>query len=761
LVPNGSIVETVYATLPVVSIEGLESVSTGDPFGTNTGHRRQVFRWNPATGSGTQVTTYEEGVESVSVSSDGAWLAFVSNADLLGTNHDESPELYVMQSDGTGLAQLTSASLLPRPAPRGVTQAVLSGSGNRIVFTGGINPLGTNPTLSMAVFVIDRGGTNLKQLDINLGDQDAGDVIDISDDGSKVVYEKANALRGINADGTGLHTFPSSTSLREVSISGDGSRVVWAIGVSSNASSLRSSTFVQPGTVVSLGGGHQPSITDDGTLVTYHWYTASPGIYRINSTGGPATLVYSGSFEALRASGDGTRLVGRNLAGTLALDNAGGSVQQLTQAPFGYAVELLGALSPDGNRAWYYGGGTAGSLTLALFAYDFATGTRTQLTASGLHIHDGYFRASDTGDVVFVSTDSPTGQNPGGCEMVFKLDVTGTVSQLTFCPTLTATMAPIIRGDGQEIVFWAEAQGSGNIYLYRMNGDGSGLSQVIEGYGSSTAISEGTPAWVAYSLASSGILYRVKTDGTGLYRITMSNDFCDGVSISADGNRIAFVSTGDFAGQNTDHSYEAFVYDATSQLFTQLTHDLDWVFETRISRDGQWVFTRDRRIAVDTGVAEPTAGFLHAASFVYQTVPNATGTAWAFNGRDVIDRSPNDLSLYRASTTIAPTIEVGKVSPTVVTWDPSPGSLRYDVVRGSIANLSVAGSTVDLGIVSCLEDDSPDNHTRGSEDALDPAPGEALFFLYRGSVGFNAAAGSYGQGTGGRERVAGAGACNP
>jgi hypothetical protein len=63
--------------------------------------------------------------------------------------------------------------------------------------------------------------------------------------------------------------------------------------------------------------------------------------------------------------------------------------------------------------------------------------------------------------------------------------------------------------------------------------------------------------------------------------------------------------------------------------------------------------------------------------------------------------------------------------------------------------------------VSCLEDDSPDEHTKGHGDPADPAPGQAFFYLYRGSVGFDAAAGSYGQGTGGKERVTGAGGCNP
>ena len=118
------------------------------------------------------------------------------------------------------------------------------------------------------------------------------------------------------------------------------------------------------------------------------------------------------------------------------------------------------------------------------------------------------------------------------------------------------------------------------------------------------------------------------------------------------------------------------------------------------------------------------------------------------------------MSLYRMQSEIAPQIQVSKASPTVLTWDPSPDALRYDVIRGSVSALSIAGSTVSLGPVTCLEDDSPDNHTRGFEDGAIPAPGEAFFFLYRGSTGFDAATGSYGQGSGGRERVAGAGGCN-
>src|SRR5262245_25508268 len=164
------------------------AVPTTNQFGTNPKHRKQIVRWNPATGVGTPITDFEEGVETVSVSDDGDWLAFVSSADPVGTNHDESPEVFVMHPDGTGLAQLTSQSLLP-VGKRGVHSAVISGSGNRIVFAGRIDPLGTNPAYTTALFVVDRDGTNLRQLALDV----LGPGFDVSDDGNNVVYIRNEA----------------------------------------------------------------------------------------------------------------------------------------------------------------------------------------------------------------------------------------------------------------------------------------------------------------------------------------------------------------------------------------------------------------------------------------------------------------------------------------------------------------------------------------------------------------------------------------
>jgi Tol biopolymer transport system component len=69
--------------------------SSTNQLGTNPGHFFQIFRFDAATGLGQQLTSFPKGVsnlaDTLSVSDDGQWLAFVSRSDLTGQNHDASP----------------------------------------------------------------------------------------------------------------------------------------------------------------------------------------------------------------------------------------------------------------------------------------------------------------------------------------------------------------------------------------------------------------------------------------------------------------------------------------------------------------------------------------------------------------------------------------------------------------------------------------------------------------------------------------------
>jgi hypothetical protein len=118
-------------------------------------------------------------------------------------------------------------------------------------------------------------------------------------------------------------------------------------------------------------------------------------------------------------------------------------------------------------------------------------------------------------------------------------------------------------------------------------------------------------------------------------------------------------------------------------------------------------------------------------------------------------------SFFLADQNVKPKFFVGKAAPTLLNWDLDPQSTRYDVIRGDLANLAIVAGSVNLGAVTCLEDDSSDNQTLGNEDTLQPNPGQVFFYLYRGTTGASAETGSWGQGTAGIERVAGAGSCTP
>jgi Tol biopolymer transport system component len=749
------------------------AVSSTNQFGTNPGYLKQIVRWDPTTGAGVQITDFEEGVESVSVNDDGTWLAFVSRADPLGTNHDESAEVFVMHPDGTSLAQLTSESFAAfdlLTGSRGVSSAVISGSGNRVAFVGRINPLGSNSTYKQALFVIDRGGTNLRLLrtDVQpatntwfvgafarLVDQST---FDISDDGSKLVYI-SGSVGGINANGTGGHSFTSTSQAQSVALSGNGNKIVYTVGTAPSSSVSVRTFDGNPGTIVGLGQGERAWITDDATSVTLYRPALAPdpaGIWRVASTGGPKTLITQ-NLKTLGVSGDGSRIVARG-AELFAVDGAGANLQQLTTTSVTPDAPRSFALSSNGSMVSFQSSidplGTNPAHDEEWFSYDLDTGQFWQRTGAGAPLPtDNPVVSADDGSVFFVAGINPTGENSCATRQLFRLSPGGVTTQLTYCgdpPPYVQSDYPNflgVRPDGAAACFISLDVNNLRYGTYTVRGDGTGRTDL--GFSatprSPSVAGTGAVSWVA--LATDAGLFRVKADGTGVQQITTESIY-DFPSISADGSVIAWPS-------GTEDS----VWREATQAITQIPGNYPAFRTPMVTQDAQWVFSEWQRYHVPSGPSE----------FVRGGLPDATGARWVSEESDLtISPSPDfdvttgsKTTLWLADLNALPAFVVGKTSPTELTWDASPFSLRYDVVRGSIANLSIAGSTVNLGPVSCLEDDSPDNHTKGYGDPVQPAPGQAFFYLYRGSVGFDAAVGSYGQGSGGKERIAGTGGCNP
>src|SRR5262249_28800451 len=104
-------------------------------------------------------------------------------------------------------------------------------------------------------------------------------------------------------------------------------------------------------------------------------------------------------------------------------------------------------------------------------------------------------------------------------------------------------------------------------------------------------------------------------------------------------------------------------------------------------------------------------------------------------------------------------IAVDGPSATTVSWAPRAGAFDYDVCRGNLAALATAAGTIDLGPLACIDAATPIPDTVGFEDSAVPSSGSRFFYLVRPRDGLTPP--SYGQGSGGRERLPGAGDCAP
>ena len=737
-----------------------------DPLGTNPQHAWQLFKWTAA-GAATQLTAALEGSSSVSVSDDGQWLAFISRADLVGQNHDESAELYVMRSDGTQLAQRTSNP--------DVLSAQIAGSGNRIVFSASTDPLGSNPQHLIQLFAVARDGTGLVQL-TSLTELNAlryTPQIAVSDDGQRFAY--------------------TIQEFEGVAISGAGNRVARVSNGYLTSSNWDGSGSVQ----LDTGVASTVSLNDSGLFVYYAAYDGdNDEIFQIKASGGTPRIRLTNTQLPLSnrdpvVAGGGNRIAFTVTGGAypgfsnpdggpelMVMDSAGGNLHQLTNSPDSRAAYLEDPdLSADGTRVAFYGYPDHA-------IYRIQT-DGTDLTNLVDLVHEfrpgGVSISSDGTQVAFATYDDLTGQNPAEEFMVFRVAADGAVVQLTpqgFDPSYH----PAIPPDSSLVIFY------GGNRLYSANLDGSNLQAVfmdpVNGFSPARGSAHGERIVYGSAITTGGQTFDQVSRysaATGVQQLTSdpihSSWYPD---ISADGQRIAYSSTSDPLGTNPDHDGCLFLVEPDAGTLRQMTPAGVSGLGARFSHDGRWIYFvspdpvfeeipgrsyEPYRVNVATGVIERVGGLrLWSSSPGSLVKTDATGTraVYASVADPLLANQDGDWELFFIDFSTTPKIRVSTATPTVVSWDIEPSPVRYDVIRGDVANLGFgAGNALDLGPVVCVENDSPDPDTIGDEDLVAPSPGQTFFYLHRGSQGVLAGPGSYGQGTGGRERLAGAGGCAP
>jgi Tol biopolymer transport system component len=730
-------------------------------------------------------------VGAVVISGDGNRLAFVANIDPLGSNSENLNQLFVIDRDGTGLAQLTQV------ADGSIGAISISDDGSRIAFAHTADLLGTNTDLGREVFAIDADGTGLRQLTLSPLDFDSSAPA-LSGNGSKVAFQSNADLTGGNA-----------VNQTEVFvIDWDGSNLI----------QLTATT-----TVLGLTGdptSAAPSITDDGQTIVYYSNQSrifppvnidgNFEIFRIQSNGTgrqqlTGTLLDAGSLLPV-VSGSGNRISYFGIGVVITLEVMDGiGNNELDLVAFDPIFNDQPDVSPDGSRTVFvradglFGGGQIWRVetdgTGLEQVSDLASGAPGQPSI-----------AADNSTIVFSADSNPDGSsNTDLSEEIFTTQADGSgLLQLTSGPSDTASAHPVVASTGGVVVFDSDADlTAGNPDLsrevFKVNLDGTGIVQLTAGPIDTVSRFPRVDAsgqWVVFesnadldggNADGTWEVHRVRADGTGLQRLTgdllLDSRLPD---ISGVGDRIVYQSSADPLGTNADANREIFLYRTDTAETIQLTDTVDGTSQAAsISGNGEWVYFSSTAPIFEIDPDQPSdlyripalGGEIQRVGALRAGVPTGlfesgggaavvgdSGTIAVFSGiGDFTEENRDQLTEVWAIDRDAPAlIMVSKESPTVVSWPHESGPLRYDVIRGDVALLAAGPeSTIDLGPVVCLEDDSPDANTVGFEDETDPSPGQAFFYLYRGSQGILDGPGIYGQSSDGRERVAGTGDCPP
>ena len=800
--------------------------------GGNPEHRFQIFRFDAVTGAGQQITSFSKGVsnspQTVSVSDDGQWVAFVSRADPTGQNHDASPEVFVMHPDGTGIAQVTNDPSVTAP---GVIAAVLSGSGNRVLFSSKGNPLGMNPSNRTQIFVVDIDGTGLRQLtSITTNTSPSG--ISISDDGQRIVFATTANLTGGNADGgTEVYAIQADgTNLRQITsvsssisqlpvISGDGSTIAFHRG-SFNTFQIYAINWDGTGfcqLTFASSPSTSPSITDDGQFVFFTSVGLDTGkseIWKVKTDATGLTQLTSAAGAPLDlpvVAGGGGRVAFAGMVPVSSFSNHTSGALEVMTGSGTNRVSLVTmtawnihapAITRDGTRIVFdsnmdpFGTNPDGGLEIFRIQADGTGLAQVTNGASGDSTNPTV--TADGNTIVFSSTADLAGQNPNFETQVFRVNADGTGVQRLTQASGSYVVGPKISANGSVVVYFrSNPQDIGKVYA---NGTGE-WPLTVGNTGSWNPSVDDTGTWIAFACGTNltgqnpngtSQIYRMRIDGTGLQRVSTDNTRNDfEPQISGTGTRIVYFGNADPVGSNPNHVPQIFTYDATTSQTYQITAGTavgNAAFPPSISGDGNWVvflastpwaepnpnlYLHLYRVPATGGTLErigagPTTapGGATGSGFAYSYKPRTdmTGTRTVFAAVDDPTGQNPDYSfdLWMVDMAREPAIRVSPTAPTLVSWDYEAGPIRYDVIRGDVANL-VPGlpGTVDLGPVVCLENDSPDADIRGFEDAVTPPAGHAFFFLFRGSRGLNFGAGSWGQASGGLERVPGSGVCGP
>ncbi len=330
--------------------------------------------------------------------------------------------------------------------------------------------------------------------------------------------------------------------------------------------------------------------------------------------------------------------------------------------------------------------------------------------------------------VAFSATDDPVGGNPEGNLELFRRDLLlGTTDQLTTTsgcenasPGLSGAdggrrlafttdctdLAPGFNGDGnREVVVWDDLSG----LRLRETAGCTNLAPAISEDGSTVAFVSDCDLTGQNPDRNLELFTWAPDTATVSQRTVTTVDavgnpaVSDGPSLSADGSRIAFVSTADLTGANPFGSLEAFLWDGGG--FTQLTDGspLDLHLVARIDRSGTAVAVEWLDLSTATGgvavvdLSSGTLSPLAAGDAAQPAIAVDSGTAivvWE-SSADPLGLNPDgNVELFRSATVLDATGDLCR-TPALAIPDSSPPGVSDDLVLGPGGTLT----DLDLALV--------------------------------------------------------------
>jgi hypothetical protein len=314
------------------------------------------------------------------------------------------------------------------------------------------------------------------------------------------------------------------------------------------------------------------SIKRDGTSLTQLTHISGPnggGVIRIAMAGTADRVMVATSADLTGGNPQRAHQV-------FVVKRDGSNLIQVTSAPSGSIDHLW--ISDDGNRiAFNHTGDLTGGNpdhNNEVFAITVGDALPRQITSSTVGESDSANISGDGNTIVFESTANYTGGNADGGSEIFKADwTTGTITQVTSIPSAARiSRQPWPTNDGSQIFFSSDRAFLRRYEVWKVNSNGTGLTQLSDlGLDCQHPVAAGDGS--RYAVWLDGALYTGTSAGIGTEMPIIMRDIPDQgyLDLSANGQKVTFMSTVDLLGTNPDHVHQLFVSNVDGTGLRQLT----------------------------------------------------------------------------------------------------------------------------------------------------------------------------------------------